>query len=382
MGRELPLDLVEQILVGLDVEDVIQCKSVCKSWQSLISTPRFVKAHLNRAYTNDRNNPQLGHRRIYFSGIRHEDHRFFFNITHVVGSCNGLLCVSTKNVKFLVTNPSTREHKKLPTPPYGPYNMRKLSCLRSVVCWGFGYDSSIDDYKVIVGFEKKVKREGMMLFHVLTLKSFTWKLIGEVKHYELKFGGRTGTFCGGALHWLMRTYNDENEVIISLDLSTEEFKEIALPDTTDLIYDCNYHDFTLEMGNENNKWKSYIDDCCESKYDVAHSMITTVNDVYICDDGTRVPTNGDYICATLFSKSLVSPYPHPHVKEHDGNESVESEAKGNLGKRKRMKKKKKEHDGNERVESEAKGNLGKRKRMKKNKKKGSMHKMSLFKRLA
>ncbi|MFS7988888.1 putative F-box domain-containing protein [Helianthus anomalus] len=40
---ELALDVVKQILVQLDVGDLIRCKSVCKSWRSLISSPPFVK---------------------------------------------------------------------------------------------------------------------------------------------------------------------------------------------------------------------------------------------------------------------------------------------------------------------------------------------------
>ncbi|MFS7916292.1 putative F-box domain-containing protein [Helianthus anomalus] len=35
-------DLVELILVRLDVKDLIRFKSVCKSWHSLITSPRFV----------------------------------------------------------------------------------------------------------------------------------------------------------------------------------------------------------------------------------------------------------------------------------------------------------------------------------------------------
>ncbi|KAM0024959.1 putative F-box domain-containing protein [Helianthus debilis subsp. tardiflorus] len=34
-------DLVELILVRLDVKDLIRFKSVCKSWHSLIASPRF-----------------------------------------------------------------------------------------------------------------------------------------------------------------------------------------------------------------------------------------------------------------------------------------------------------------------------------------------------
>ena len=60
-------DVVEDILVQLNVNDLLRCKSVCKSWYSLISSPRFVKAHLKTTYVNnDSSNScnELGHVRI------------------------------------------------------------------------------------------------------------------------------------------------------------------------------------------------------------------------------------------------------------------------------------------------------------------------------
>ncbi|KAK1406727.1 hypothetical protein QVD17_38335 [Tagetes erecta] len=90
---------------------------------------------------------------------------------------------------------------------------------------------------------------------------------------------------------------------------------------------------------KNNKWEVYTDDDCESKYDVVHSLTTSLKDVYICDDGTQVPNNGDYIRASIFVKSLVSPHPHEERKrsvKEQGNEGKERvESGGNLRKRKR-----------------------------------------------
>ncbi|XP_076881032.1 F-box protein CPR1-like [Bidens hawaiensis] len=105
---ELSFDVVKEILVRMDAEDLIRCKSVCKSWLSFISTPRFVKAHLNHYIKRDHDNRQLGHRRICHSESRSEavsDNE----IIRIVGSCNGLVCFSPRGVRLVVTNPSTRE---------------------------------------------------------------------------------------------------------------------------------------------------------------------------------------------------------------------------------------------------------------------------------
>lgn len=364
---ELVFDVFEDILVRLDVKDLIRCKSVCKSWQSFISSPRFVKAHLKHAYNNDLNNHQLGHRRIgvvdeddvfgytFIGGTGNDHSRLEFNCLCVVGSCNGLVCVCPKYLEFVVTNPSTREHKKLPTPPYHHFPLyphltenRLMSLIRAEACWGFGYDSSIDDYKVIVGFLKKKR----MLFHVLTLKSNTWKFMGHIKYYNSSV---SGVLCGGALHWFM--IRKDKKVIVSLDLSTEEFKEIPQPADVEyaselgiidgclcIFWDCSPFSSKIWV-MKNSKWERY-NNHCGSKYDVVHDIpenewpyMYGVN-----DDGKRVPSVGSYICASTFVKSLVSP--HPHVtyegqkrigKEQQGKERI---AEGNIRKRKRNTRKK------------------------------------------
>lgn len=105
---------------------------------------------------------------------------FNWDYIHIVGSCNGLLCVSPSGVKLVVINPYTRELTKLRTPSYPPY-MHEIKKIREVVCWGFGYDSCVDDYKVIVGFMKNRDAKGTCL-HVLTLKSNGWKVIRQVEY--------------------------------------------------------------------------------------------------------------------------------------------------------------------------------------------------------
>ncbi|XP_071687365.1 putative F-box protein At3g16210 [Rutidosis leptorrhynchoides] len=148
------MDVVVEIVARLDVEDVIRCKSVCKSWYNLISSDYFVKTHLKRSYNNNRKH---GYIRIRL-------HWMINNVTKLrgctmVGSCDGLVCISPDKGEFLITNPSTREVRKLPMIPYR---------VRERMCWGFGYDPFTDDYKVVVGFNES---EHHMCFHVLSLKS-------------------------------------------------------------------------------------------------------------------------------------------------------------------------------------------------------------------
>lgn len=140
MAAEVAFDVLEQILLRLDVKDIIRYKSVCKSWQSFLSTSVFVKAHLNYGYKND---VAVHIRRINCEKfVSCAETSFHCNFMYIVGSCNGLVCLSHKDVDLVVTNPCTRETMELKTLFYLPalkeYMIRQLVC-----CMGFGYDHSI-----------------------------------------------------------------------------------------------------------------------------------------------------------------------------------------------------------------------------------------------
>lgn len=117
-------DVVECILLRSDVKDLIPWKRVCKSWYSLISSPRFAKAHLKTTYVNnDSSNPsnELGHVRIAMPTYwKIPNERLYqHNPWRLVGSSNGLVCISPFRLHALimVSNPWTREIRKLPMAP-------------------------------------------------------------------------------------------------------------------------------------------------------------------------------------------------------------------------------------------------------------------------
>ncbi|MFS7916336.1 putative F-box domain-containing protein [Helianthus anomalus] len=176
MAEVVNEDVVEQILIEIDVKDLIRFKTVCKSWHSLITSPRFVSRHLNRSYNKDRNNNEIGHRKI--GRGQQNSQRIVLAATYghgrrLVGSSNGLVCIIIKSefcCNVLVCNPSTREVRQL-----RPYSGLISSPL---LCWGFGYDSSRDDYMVFVGARKG---ENHTCFHVLIVHD-----ICLMKKYNVK----------------------------------------------------------------------------------------------------------------------------------------------------------------------------------------------------
>ncbi|KAK9145479.1 hypothetical protein Sjap_005382 [Stephania japonica] len=127
----------------------------------------------------------------------------------ILGSCNGLICLFSVYFKS-VWNPSTRERIILPDCPprlSGDF----VDYLE--VSYGFGCDLITNDYKVV-----------------------------EVHAYHhddenaLPKARVTGKLTNGALHWMAQhcdTAVEPSELIISFHITSEEFKEVPLPEFTD-----------------------------------------------------------------------------------------------------------------------------------------------------
>nr|XP_043611535.1 F-box/kelch-repeat protein At3g23880-like [Erigeron canadensis] len=283
---ELPPDILERILIDYDVKNLTRFKGVCKSWHSFISGSRFVNAHLLRSQNDDQNNNNFGHRKIVMSIYRYpdkffndNDHRkdFYRNDCPLIGSSNGLVCIYASWTRLYVANPLTKASVKLESPRRGD-----MTSLSYSVCWGFGYDQSINDYKVVFGFHKIGKYA--TFFQILSLKSNVWNYYGEVNY---KFHTRSSILCNGALHWFMYDRN-KKPVIVSFDLSKEEFNEVAQPEDPEykywpdnrlgIIKDC----LCIFQSYKSRKWmmKSYnvkqswelLSDSDKMQEDIAHHL--------------------------------------------------------------------------------------------------------------
>ncbi|XP_076939951.1 F-box/kelch-repeat protein At3g23880-like [Bidens hawaiensis] len=301
-------DLVEQILILLDAKDLIRFKSVCKSWRSLITSYRFVNRHLNHSYHIDRYINENDRRisLVYDPYVRFE----------LLGSSNGLVCFYDGCFKFYVGNPLTREAKLLRFP--SPQILLPL-------CWGFGYDSSKDDYKVIIGAMNQDRR---LLVHVLSMISNTWREIGEVKY--ICFYNRVGILCNGALHWIVRGEN-RNRLIISFDLSKEEYKEIPPPDDGRYEYasylgiikerlciSCGVDKWMMKDYNVKQSWE-LLPRNREMKYDIVHYTSAPYNFGNYPRLNCKTVNSAfqpveSCLTVPIFVQSLVSPFGNYRVK--------------------------------------------------------------------
>ncbi|XP_004294721.1 PREDICTED: F-box/kelch-repeat protein At3g06240-like [Fragaria vesca subsp. vesca] len=238
----LDLDaVIFDILSRLPPKSLLRFRCVCKAWRTLISDPYFIKEHLSRvnnscsysvfvkdvstfrsidseALFRDDDGP-VPSRELYFPVIN----GLKFDEIHIVGSCNGLICLRFKWCLpvIMLWNPCTRESKVLPK-----LHTKDLFP-SSPDYYGFGYDSATDDYKVIVGdFRYLASYKNCIL--VYTVKTGSWR---KLQYHGLALLGY-GCLVNGALHWVQEEPWEaevDSYKLVSFDLTEEKFHEIPSP---------------------------------------------------------------------------------------------------------------------------------------------------------
>ncbi|XP_059632911.1 F-box protein CPR1-like [Cornus florida] len=246
IDRLPPEVLLIGILSTLPVKSLLQLRFVCKSLYHIISDTYFVKTHLNRPITS----PNLLRQRqhifirssrkpdipyaisleaaadkvdgdIVASGVKMdylvEFKEHSFDYCYILGSCNGLLCLGLGPTALYIFNLSTRESKTIPVPDY--LNSQNL------YIFGFGYDHSADDYKLVAADKKG--------FYVYSLRTDSWKKVQGLpnNHSNISSSDETllngtllnGTLLNGAIHWLCLGQ------IIAFSLADEKFWEFPAP---------------------------------------------------------------------------------------------------------------------------------------------------------
>ncbi|AES78877.1 putative F-box domain-containing protein [Medicago truncatula] len=244
----LPDELIVEVLSFLPVKTLMRLRSCCKSWNSLVSDPLFVKSHLQRSTQNP--NFTLGRTlcRVDTSVLPISFDRFiesscstkpitltndpYYSLkdkdcSNVVGSYNGLICLlgysfERRQMWFRFWNPATRTISD------------KLGHFRSIPYsydLTFGYDNEKDTYKV-VNLYRGAK--------VFSLGDNAWRNIQSfpVEDHQLSCDG---VHLRGIVNYLaIRNYYShssydckdltvEQFVIISLDLGTETYKYLLPP---------------------------------------------------------------------------------------------------------------------------------------------------------
>ena len=128
---------------------------------------------------------------------------------------------------FFIWNPSTGLHRRI---------ILSISMSHNYLC-GIGYDSSTDDYMVVIG---RLGKE----FHYFSLRTNSWSSSECTVPYLLKHGSgfrNEGLFLNGALHWLVESY-DNLRIIIAFDVMERRYSVVPLPDNLAVVLESKtYH---------------------------------------------------------------------------------------------------------------------------------------------
>ncbi|XP_042513963.1 F-box protein CPR1-like [Macadamia integrifolia] len=220
MAGNLPQDLIVDILSRLPVKSLLKFRCVSKSWCVLITDPAFVKIHLNQSLATNTNHTLIFRKDSACYSVdvdpdacepplNHPLKSLIFGPRAVLGSCNGLVCISNSLDDIYLWNPSTRSHLKLPFSPIE-------SSISYDSAYGFGYEPTSDDYKVVRAVDEFVI--------VYSLRTNSWRRIGKLPFslFNNDWGG--GVLVNSALHWVAKVRS-----IISFHLKDEEYREVPLP---------------------------------------------------------------------------------------------------------------------------------------------------------
>ncbi|GMI96157.1 hypothetical protein like AT3G23880 [Hibiscus trionum] len=228
-----PQEIVVEILSYLPVKSLLRFTCVSKSWKTLKSDPFFIKKHL-------KTDPKFSKKRVLinsggaqirgittFSVNAIFDDPIVTNTTFedlsyewVVGSCDGLICIATSQDAIILVNPTLRVSKMLPD-----FGFKKSWNSDCYTVYGFGFDASVDDYKVvrIRSYPNEAFEDGYeSVVEVHSLRTNCWKMI-----LELPFGipfRTAGKHVNGTLNWHVSL-----DTIISLDLAQETCNEVPQP---------------------------------------------------------------------------------------------------------------------------------------------------------
>ncbi|XP_059439285.1 F-box/kelch-repeat protein At3g23880-like [Corylus avellana] len=242
MAKELPEDLVTEILLCLPVASVLRCKCVCKSWYALITHQKFVAKHIlhNKKNSNTlllvKMRDEITKNDVV-STLSYET----LQVLHsqplpppfiVLGSCNGLVCLHDDYaLRVVLWNPATKETKVVPKSnlPHFISAFHKLG----VDGIGFGFDAKTNDYKIInlLTIYESHSRGKMAQSEVYSLNADSWRKVDPPPFsispvYSSVRGMNTYTNGMASLE----AYGDNRGNLLSFDMSNEVFLKTPKPD--------------------------------------------------------------------------------------------------------------------------------------------------------
>ncbi|KAL7109506.1 hypothetical protein ACP275_06G179500 [Erythranthe tilingii] len=315
-AETLPEEIIEEILLNLPVKSLLKFTSVSKSWRALISSNRFIEAHLEFS----RKDPNFTHYRTIStflrprnSSVKHCSFPSLFNgngvvtdavdvdfpfdsskkIVRVMGTCNGLVCIAPNIGHWFLWNPSTRQYKQL----RGVYDHRTDVVVKYDFKYGFGFDESTRDYKVLLAHSVLSKDNRYeTTVKIYSLRTDSWKRIkffNDSRHPS--DSGVSGIFVSGKIHWCTDTGSNSRCDIVSFDLGSEVWGNVAEPS-------C------VESGCYDSPSLGVLDGCLCVLYDFSRSRIVVwVMKEYGVSESWAKTVTVPYVRLPLSNPSIIRP---------------------------------------------------------------------------
>ncbi|XP_021760756.1 F-box/kelch-repeat protein At3g23880-like [Chenopodium quinoa] len=243
----LPDDLiVHYILPWQPIKPLAQYKLLSKQWYFSLSSPNFILNYTNLPLYSHPIPPikslfiQSGNSFYLYSCdnlddnvvevdrntedylIKLNDYDFDVgnDVVNLVGSCNGLVCLGEiYGNYFILWNPSANQSHK-----YFSEVLDTSSCdWPPHIRWGFGYVSSMDDYKVVRLIQYQIGLLVDTFVHVFSLRANTWKKI-EFDLVDCSYVLiERPRLVNETLYWTASRNPYGNMKIVAFDIASETF---------------------------------------------------------------------------------------------------------------------------------------------------------------
>ncbi|XP_057756611.1 F-box protein CPR1-like [Arachis stenosperma] len=246
----LPVDLIQRILLRIPVKHLGRLKCVSKFWYSLISDPDFAESHLQLSlapthaciYKKASTEAYLFHLEEAFNGDNYEVKVVSFPFKkkppsefRVMGSCRGFVLLSRQPHFFVVWNPLTGFSKRVSYSWLDIVHRNKGMYFHfpgNARLYGFGYDTSRDDYLVVIAWHDGDCQH----LDCLSLRTNSWINLDAALPKPLGFMEWVshGLFLNGSIHWFPFSYSRGShcyrEGLLTFDLKERSFSNISLPE--------------------------------------------------------------------------------------------------------------------------------------------------------
>ncbi|XP_074284077.1 F-box protein CPR1-like [Silene latifolia] len=272
--RYLSDDLIlHEILIRLPVKSILRFKIVSKLWYSTLSSSKFANYHLMKfrisppsapvntlfiescrnyylfSYNDAKNSGKLKDKCVKLDidfGVEG-----YFNFT---GCCNGLICLTHDSDKFFVLwNPATRKLHKYESDVFlNPFNVLNPN---PRIATGFGYVSSVDDYKYvrILTLSLETVPVNSNIVHIFSIRKNKWRKIDFDDNAVFPYG--QPVLFNEKLYWA--GYRKQgainfNHHIFCFDLRLEKINVIRL-NLDDFVYLGVMEGCLIKLNYEKNK---------------------------------------------------------------------------------------------------------------------------------